>query len=195
MAERLLRKHGGYRELLAFQLAEIVYDGTVLFCEKHVSMRSRTREQMIQAGRSGKQNIAEGNQMAATSATLELNLANVARASLEELKLDYEDFLRHRRLSQWDKNSVKAKYIREIAGKPGRSLESYRRYVCEKSPETAANTLLCLVNQTSFLLDRLIAQMERQLENEGGFSEKVRAVRTQKRKAERQRKKVGSGES
>lgn len=101
MTEDLLPKHGGYRKLKSFQLAQLVYDLTVRFCNRYIERRSRTHDQMVQAARSGVQNIAEGSQMSGTSKKMEMKLTNVARASLEELKLDYEDFLRHRGLGQW----------------------------------------------------------------------------------------------
>ncbi len=99
--EPLIPKHGGYRKLKSFQIAQLIYDLTVRFCDRYVSKFSRTRDQMIQAARSGVQNIAEGSQASGTSKKTELKLTNVARASLEELRLDYEDFLRQRKLVIW----------------------------------------------------------------------------------------------
>src|SRR5512145_2975284 len=99
--EPLIPKHGGYRKLKSFQVAQLVYDVTVRFCDKYVDVRSRTHDQMVQAARSGVQNIAEGSQASGTSKKTELKLTNVARASLEELRLDYEDFLRQRGLELW----------------------------------------------------------------------------------------------
>ncbi|MFG0283550.1 MAG: four helix bundle suffix domain-containing protein [Phycisphaerales bacterium JB039] len=101
--EPLIPVHGGYRNLKTFQLAQLVYDVTVRFCDRYIDTRSRTHDQMVQAARSGVQNIAEGSKASATSRKMELKLTNVARASLEELRLDYEDFLRHRRLPLWDR--------------------------------------------------------------------------------------------
>src|SRR5215204_7258129 len=101
MTTQLIPKHGGYRNLKSFQVAQLVYDITVRFCERYVDCRSRTRDQMVQAARSGVQNIAEGSQASGTSKKSELKLTNVARASLEELRLDYEDFLRQRNLPTW----------------------------------------------------------------------------------------------
>jgi four helix bundle suffix protein len=100
-SEHLLPKHGGYRRLKSFQVAQLVYDVTVRFCDRYVDRRSRTHDQMVQAARSGVQNIAEGSQASGTSKKMELKLTNVARASLEELRLDYEDFLRQRGLEAW----------------------------------------------------------------------------------------------
>ncbi|GAB4343330.1 MAG: hypothetical protein Kow0099_21630 [Candidatus Abyssubacteria bacterium] len=101
--EPLIPKHGGYRKLKSFQVAQLVYDVTVRFCDRYIDRRSRTHDQMVQAARSGVQNIAEGSQASATSKKTELKLTNVARASLEELKLDYEDFLRQRGLALWER--------------------------------------------------------------------------------------------
>lgn len=99
--EKLIPKHGGYRKLKSFQLAQLVHDVTVRFCDRYIERRSRTHDQMVQAARSGVQNIAEGSQASGTSKKTELKLTNVARASLEELRLDYEDFLRQRNLPLW----------------------------------------------------------------------------------------------
>ena len=99
--EPLIPKHGGYRKLKSFQVAQLVYDVTARFCERYIDRRSRTHDQMVQAARSGVQNIAEGSQASGTSRKMELKLTNVARASLEELRLDYEDFLRQRGLTPW----------------------------------------------------------------------------------------------
>src|SRR5208337_3293392 len=101
--EPLIPLHGGYRKLKSFQVAQVVYDVTVRFCDRYIEKRSRTHDQMVQAARSGVQNIAEGSQASGTSKKTELKLTNVARASLEELRLDYEDFLRQRRLAQWSR--------------------------------------------------------------------------------------------
>jgi four helix bundle protein len=118
--------HGGYEDLLSFQKARIVFDGTVCFCDRFVDKRSRTRDQMVQAARSGKQNILEGSQASGTSKETELKLTNVARASLEELLEDYRDYLRIGDYALWDKNSKEALYVRKLGRKSNRSYESYR---------------------------------------------------------------------
>lgn len=102
--ERLIPLHGGYRKLKSFQVAQLVYDVTVRFCDRYIEKRSRTHDQMVQAARSGVQNIAEGSQASGTSKKFEIKLTNVARASLEELRLDYEDFLRQRGLALWERD-------------------------------------------------------------------------------------------
>lgn len=101
--EGLIPKHGGYRKLKSYQIAQLVYDVTVRFCDRYIDRKSRTHDQMVQAARSGVQNIAEGSQASGTSKKTELKLTNVARSSLEELRLDYEDFLRQRRLLLWNR--------------------------------------------------------------------------------------------
>ena len=173
---------GGYRDLEAFKLASIAYDGTVAFCSRFVAPRSRTNDQMIQAARSGKQNIVEGSMASATSSKSEIFLLNVARASLEELLNDYEDYLRQNSHRQWDKNEEKAAYIRKIARQEEKSYNDYRRYVEEKSPETAANTMICVINQASFLLRRVIKHNEQRFVHDGGLTERMHAARLRARR-------------
>jgi restriction system protein len=173
--------HGGYRKLKAYQLAEIVYDGTVAFCKRAFPKNSRTAGQMIQAARSGKQNIAEGSEFSGTSKKTEMKLTGVARASLEELKQDYQDFLRQNKLEQWSKNNPKADFIRRISSTTDRSYETYRQYIEEKSLETAANTLLTLVFQAGFLLDQLLEKLEQDFLEQGGFTEKLYSERVKAR--------------
>ncbi|MBU0566506.1 four helix bundle suffix domain-containing protein [bacterium] len=103
----MIPRHGGYRRLKSFQIAQLAYDVTVRFCDRYIDKRSRTHDQMVQAARSGVQNIAEGSQASGTSKKFELKLTSVARASLEELRLDYEDFLRQRGLSEWDRQDTR----------------------------------------------------------------------------------------
>jgi len=182
--DRLIPPHGGYKNLKSFQTAEIVYDATVAFCDRFVDKRSRTHDQMVQAARSGRQNIAEGSQASGTSRKTELKLVSVARASLEELLLDYQDFLRQRRLPLWDKEHPRAMEIRKLAWLPNRSYATYRSYVEQSSPEVAANALICLVHQASYLLDRQLAQLERRFAEEGGFSERLYAFRSGRRNRE-----------
>ena len=109
--EKLIPKHGGYRKLKSFQIAQLVYDVTVRFCRRYIDRGSRTCDQMVQAARSGVQNIAEGSQASGTSKKTELKLTNVARASLEELRLDYEDFLRQKGLPLWEKDDPRRKEL------------------------------------------------------------------------------------
>jgi len=178
----LIPPHGGYRGLKSYQNTEIVYDATARFCDRFIDRRSRTHDQMVQAARSGKQNIAEGSMASGTSKKTELKLVNVARASLEELLLDYQDFLRQRKLPLWAKDHETAQVVRKLAYAENRSYTTYRTYVEEKSPEVAANTLICLINQTNYLLDQQLRQLEKQFLQEGGFTEKLYRVRSQTRR-------------
>src|SRR5712692_10113663 len=137
----LIPPHGGYRGLKSFQQAELVYDATVKFCDRFIDKRSRTHDQMVQAARSGRQNIAEGSQASGTSKKFELKLVGVARASLEELLLDYEDFLRQRGLLLWGKDHPTARVVRGLAYVTDRSYSTYRSYIEQALPEVAANTV------------------------------------------------------
>lgn len=173
----IITPHGGYRRLKSYQTAEIVYDATVVFCDRFVSRRSRTHDQMVQAARSGKQNIAEGSMASGTSKKTELKLVGVARASLEELLLDYEDFLRQHRLALWGKQHPHSQAIRKLAYVPDRSYLTYKTYIENSPPEIAANTLICLIHQTNYLLDQQLRQLERQFAEEGGFTERLYQAR------------------
>ena len=174
----LIPSHGGYRNLKSFKSAEIVYDATVKFCDRFIDKRSRTHDQMVQAARSGRQNIAEGSQASGTSKKTELKLVGVARASLEELLLDYEDFLRQRGLALWDRNHPKSRTIRGLAYQENRSYLTYRTYIESSPAEVAGNTIICLVHQTNFLLDQQLKQLERDFLEQGGFSERLYKMRT-----------------
>ena len=177
MSGRLLPPHGGYRKLRSFQTAELVYDGTVIFCDRFIDRRSRTHDQMVQAARSGRQNIAEGSMASATSKKTELTLTNVARASLEELLLDYEDFLRQRRLPLWDKNSREALAVRgRYQSAPTDSYDPHG--IAKATAEVAANTLICLINQATYLLKRQIENQGRDFIEHGGFTERLYQARS-----------------
>ena len=184
--ERIIPPHGGYRKLKSFQVAQFVYDATVVFCERFVEKSSRTRDQMIQAARSGVQNIAEGSVASAASKKTELRLTNDAKASLEELLLDYEDFLRQRGLALWGKDSrqamaVRNRYKSDRSAKPGGSDCSDPYSIRTSSAETAANTLICLINQATFLLRRQIQKLEETFLKEGGFTERLYHARMNSR--------------
>lgn len=198
MAESLVPKHGGYRKLKSFQVAQLAYDVTVRFCDRYIEKRSRTHDQMVQAARSGVQNIAEGSQASGTSKKMELKLTNVARASLEELRLDYEDFLRQRRLALWERKDPRrknlidrrpdtadavaqwAREIHEKDGRRGRSGQGHRSTSSTAStyPEIAANGALALIAVATALLDRQIAAQARTFEKEGGFTERLYRTRS-----------------
>jgi len=173
----LIPAHGGYRRLRSFQAAQLVYDGTVLFCQRFVDKRSRTHDQMVQAARSGVQNIAEGSMASATSKRAELKLTGVARASLEELLLDYQDFLRQHRLRLWPKDSPEAQAVRRKRLSDASDLA----HLSDAPAEVAANTLICLINQASFLLGRQLQALERAFLADGGFTERLYHERQRRR--------------
>jgi four helix bundle suffix protein len=182
--DSLIPPHGGYRKLRSFQSAQQVYDATIVFCDRFVEKRSRTHDQMVQAARSGVQNIAEGSMASATSKKTELKLTNVARASLEELLLDYEDFLRQRGMRIWDKDSpealeVRKKYLSDKSARCDKRSGSDKSDASDPygiktaTSENAANTLICLINQASFLLRRQLQKLEQEFLTEGGFTERL----------------------
>jgi len=178
---QLIPPHGGYRELQSYQMAEIVYDGTVVFCDRFISKRSRTHDQMVQAARSGKQNIAEGCMASGTSKKFELKLIGVARASLEELLLDFQDYLRQKRLTLWGKEHPKAKVVRGLCYKKNRSYLTYKPYIEDSSPEIAANSIVCLIHQTNYLLDKQLRSLEKEFLKEGGLTERMYRARSRAR--------------
>lgn len=210
--EGLIPKHGGYRNLKSFQLAQLVYDVTVRFCDRYIDRFSRTRDQMVQAARSGVQNIAEGSQASGTSKKTELKLTNVARASLEELRLDFEDFLRQRGLPLWEREDPRRKALigrrcasaDEVAawvvevqkqesglcgrngldGLDGLSTSSMSSTTSTKSTysELAANAALTLIAVACSLLDRQLAAQAEAFEKEGGFTERLYRTRSQSRR-------------
>lgn len=180
--KNLIPPHGGYQKLQSYQMSEIVYDATVKFCARFIDKYSRTTDQMIQAARSGKQNIAEGCMASGTSKKTELKLINVARASLEELLLDYQDYLRQHNLLLWDKNNLKAKEVREKCYEKNRSYMTYKTYIEDSPGEICANTIICLIHQANFLLDRQLKALEKGFLEEGGFSEKLYMARMKERR-------------
>ena len=186
-----LRPSGGYRDLRSFKTATVIYDATVSFCARFLDQRSRTVDQMTQAARSGRQNIAEGSRASATSTQSELRLVNVARASLDELLLDYEDFLRQRGLQQWAKDSKEARAVRAVGRNhpTDRSDRTdpwdqslYQAWLEHPDPAVIANTLICLIHQANYLLDRQIQGLEGKFIKEGGYSERLAAARLRERR-------------
>ena len=180
----LIPPHGGYKNLLSYQSATMVYDFTVEFCKNYVTykthMSNRMADQMIQAARSGRQNIVEGSQASGTSKKTELKLVGVARASQAELLEDYEDFLRQKGLKLWSKDEPCAKEARSLAYQTNRSYETYKSYMSDS--ENAANCAIVLIHQTNYLLDRQLASLEKSFLEEGGFTEKLYKSRSEQRK-------------
>lgn len=202
--ETLIPAHGGYRKLKSFQVAQLVYDLTLRFCNRYVDKRSRTHDQTVQAAHSGVQNIAQGSEVSGTSKKMEIKLTQVARASLEELRLDYEDFLRHRGLPRWAATDPRrqnlvdrrcrtvgevAAWVREMhesgQGAPGGNRTPSTASASSTSPtyaEIAANAAFILINAAAALLDRQIAAQANAFERAGGFTERLYRVRAQKRR-------------
>jgi len=181
-SHQLIPPHGGYRDLKSYRMAEIVHDATVEFCTRFIDRRSRTLDQMVQAARSGKQNIAEGSVASGTSKKIEIKLVGIARASLEELLLDYQDYLRRHTLPLWGKDDPRARQIRSLCYRKDRSYSTYRPYIASPaSPEIAANVVICLIHQTNYLLDRQLHVLERSFLLEGGFTERMYHARRQTR--------------
>jgi four helix bundle suffix protein len=181
MPEGFIPKHGGYRSLLSYQRAEVVYDATVRFCARYLDRRDRTVDQMVQAARSGKQNIIEASVASGTSKETEIKLTNVARASLEELREDYRDFLRLRGFEEWDKNHPYAKRLSALARTPGAHYETFRKAVEHADPAIAANAILGLIKITTYLLDQQLRQLEKAFVKEGGLRERMTRARLNER--------------
>ena len=207
--EPLICKHDGYRNLKSFQLAQLIYDVTVRFCNRYIEKRSRTHDQMVQAARSGVQNIAEGSQASATSKKTELKLTNVARASLEELRLDYEDYLRQRGLPEWRPDHPALMRFKALRCS---SMDELRNWVAKEQklhcqtqtttdtttqvnvpdspckslpvPVLVANATLSLINLCCYLLDRQLAALAKSFEQEGGFTERLYRIRSQRRRGD-----------
>lgn len=184
--EGFIPAHGGYRNLFSYQKAEIIYDGTIYFTNRFFKRYDRTVDQMVQAARSGKQNIAEGSMASATSKEIELKLTNVARASLEELRIDYEDFLRTKKLPQWDKNHRLVARLRELnksVSKP--TYDTFKKAIEHESPEICANTMITLIRIASYLLRQQIRQLEIAFVKEGGLRERMTKARIEERRKNR----------
>jgi four helix bundle suffix protein len=186
LPDHFIPPHGGYRNLLSYQRAEVVYDATVRFCARFLDRRDRTVDQMVQAARSGKQNIIEGSVASGTSKEMEIKLTNVARASLEELLADYRDFLRTRNLPLWDKSDPRAQAVRRVSRGSHVSYASYASQIEQGGPEVAANTILCLIHQANYLLDQQIRQLEQAFLAEGGLRERMTRARLTERPASRE---------
>ncbi|MFV0414738.1 MAG: four helix bundle suffix domain-containing protein [Chthoniobacterales bacterium] len=200
-SQKRLRPAGGYRRLVSFQTTTLIYDATLAFCKKFIPSHSRTTDQMIQSARSERQNIAEGNRAGATSSRSELKLTNVARASLEELLLDFEDYLRQNDLPLWEKSDRRASQVRALVRQCQRKDPSdqtdpsdlhlaspddkgdrvryslYRSWLEHKDPAVRANAAICLIHQANFLLDQQLISLEQSFIREGGYREKMAAAR------------------
>ena len=170
--------HGNYQELLSYKKSAIVYSATVKFCERFISIKDRTYDQMVQAARSGKQNIIEGSKASGTSKETEIRLTNVARSSLEELLEDFKDYIRNRKEVIWDKDSREALYVRKLAYTKDESYENtYEQFIETRSGVVCANIILCLIHQCNYLLDQQIRRLEEDFIMNGGLRERMYQAR------------------
>jgi four helix bundle suffix protein len=179
--EGFIPPHGGYKKLISYQKSEIIYDGTIYFTRRFFRKYDRTIDQMVQAARSGKQNIVEASMASGTSKETEIKLTNVARASLEELKIDYEDFLRSNKYEIWNKEHKFTQRFREINQTPNATYETYKNAIEHDNPEICANSMICLINVVSYLLSKQIKSLETVFLNEGGLRERMTKARIDKR--------------
>ena len=178
--EKLIRPTGNYRKLLSYQKTEVIYEITFYFCSTYLQKGDRTVDQMVQAARSGKQNIIEGSAASATSAKTEIKLVNVAKASLQELLEDYIDYLRTRGHRQWEEGSVELETMRQL-GREHSDAEYFMKLCSSRPPETIANMAIVLIKQADYLLFKQLERLEKDFVDQGGFSERMMRVRKEKR--------------
>ena len=183
--DTFLPPHGNYEELLSYQKAQVIYDLTFRFCERFLKKGDRTIDQMVQAARSGKQNIVEGSMASGTSKEMEIKLTNVARASLEELLIDYKDFLRTRQLKIWDKKHSYYPHLTKLLTTPDATYQTYRKGIENPDPEVSANVMIGLINITSYLLAKQLKTLEKEFLQEGGLRERMSQARIDVRRKQK----------
>ncbi len=181
----IIPPRGDYKTLLSYQKSEVVYELTFRFCQKFLKKGDRTVDQMVQAARSGKQNIIEGSKAATTSKEMEIKLTNVARASQEELLEDYRDFLRVRDMPIWDKDCREALYVRDLSKTTPLTFDVFREFVETRPAEVVANIAICLIHQTNYLLDQQMRRLEKDFLKDGGLRERMTRARLQARGQQR----------
>ncbi len=175
---KIVLPHGGFRDLIVYQKSETIYQGTVLFCQRFLASHGdRTVDQMVQAARSCKQNIAEGSAASGTSKETELKLTNVARATLDELMEDYRDWLKAHQAMIWEKGNPKLEAAREYSSKHN-DWEAWKSFFTTRPAEVCANLMLTICNQTAYMLDKMIQQQEADFKAYGGIRERMHAART-----------------
>lgn len=180
MESTIVKRMGNYRDLLCYRKAEVIYDITYFFANKFFKSSDRTIDQMVQAARSGKQNIIEGYAASITSVETELKLINVAKSSLKELLADYEDYLRIRNMEQWGSDSEKFKVAQQL-GKEHDDSKFWMEIVATRNDETIANIAIILLHQTDYLLYKFMKKVVSKFEEEGGIREKLYNLRLNKR--------------
>ncbi len=178
----ILPPRGDYRTLLSYQKSEVIYEITFRFCGRFLKKGDRTIDQMVQAARSGKQNIVEGSKAAATSKEMEIKLTNVARASMEELLEDYHDYLRVRDMIIWDKESPQAAYARKMGKTVPLSFEVFREIIETRTADVVANIAICLIHQANYLLDQQLKSLGKNFVKTGGLRERMTQARLAYRK-------------
>ena len=177
MPTRIIPRRGGYQQLHSYQKTVVVHQITVIFCERFLSRFDRTVDQMVQAARSGKQNIVEGSMASGTSTEMEIKLTNVARASLEELLEDYVDYLRTHGAAQWDKDSPEAVFMRQQGRQLPDSRDTLLKLSRSRNSPVVANMAICLIHQANFLLDRQLKRLEQDCLRNGGLRERMYRAR------------------
>lgn len=180
MDNSLIPNHGNYRKLISYQKTDVIFQITYFFCHKFLSKGDRTIDQMIQAARSGKQNIIEGSAASSTSSKTEIKLLNVAKASLKELLEDYEDFLKTRNFKQWEKGSVEYEVMRNL-GREHNEAGYFMQLIENRPAGTIANMAIILLNQVDYLLYRQLQRLSEDFIKNGGFSERMSTLRRQNR--------------
>ncbi|MCM1066038.1 MAG: four helix bundle suffix domain-containing protein [Muribaculaceae bacterium] len=178
--EELIPTTGNYKNLLSYQKSDVIFQITYFFCNNFLSKGDRTIDQMIQAARSGKQNIIEGCAASTTSSKTEIKLINVAKASLKELLEDYEDYLRTRRHAQWTKGSREFEFMRKL-GREHNDAGFFMEIISTRPPETIANMAIILINQADYLLFKQLKRLEKDFLENGGFSERMMRLRKSNR--------------
>lgn len=176
-----LPQHGGYQKLITYQRAEIIYDATVYFTQRFLSKSSRTVDQMIQAARSGKQNIAEASMASGTSKETEIKLTNVARGSQEELLIDYRDYMRNHGIMEWDKAHPYAVRMSELIKNYPANYQTFKKGIEHSNPEICLNVIVGLIKVTQFLLTRQIKTLEKEFVEKGGLRERMTRARLETR--------------
>ncbi len=169
--------HGGYQKLLSYQKALVVYDATLQFCNRFIDKRSRTHDQMVQAARSGKQNILEGSEASGTSKETEIKLTGVAKASLKELLEDYRDFMRNHGIQEWTPDHPYARRLRQLNRTPGADYSTFKKGVEHPDPAVCANVIAGLIKVTGYLLDQQLRRLEQDFLREGGLRERMTRAR------------------
>lgn len=180
MNEELIPRRGNYKKLLSYQKTEVIFEMTYYFCHHYLQRGDRTIDQMVQAARSGKQNIVEGSAASATSNKTEIKLVSVAKASLQELLEDYEDYLRTRGHRQWEEGSKELEAMRRL-GREHNDAPFFMKLVQTRPPETIANMAIVLIKQADYLLFRQLQRLADDFVGEGGFSERMMRIRKTKR--------------